>query len=959
MADRERIVYSHGGSSGRHHGSRHHRSHSSNAAAAGEADSAAASHYYSRPAAYVTTASSKDPSTTRKYFLDAPDGRPREDSRTRRSTFDSTGRPPVIVTTRKRDRQPRDTRSPVRESEYYSIPASSSSKSRRPGESRSSRYTPRAPRVQHDHYDRPPVVYPSSPQHSAASIDYGDAGYKYTTVGELVKYDLDHPHQRVSHNVSSRDGRMRAPSAVPVHRYEPSFDDHERLHQRREQRMPEREHYYVPYIDEDGPRAGLRPRPASVSQRPVGHHSHSDRAESEDRRRYEAEQRFRDEQVADRGFGIRMPPHGHAHIHSHSHSHSHGDHRQRSPVRDGPARRLDVPMPGYSATHPRDPITVTTTGPREPGLGSYREPSSAGPSFREPSSATATSYREPSSAGPSFREPSSATTGSFREPMAATTGSFREPTSAATKGAAHAAFVSMREKPSSATTSYREPSSATSSFRESGSATASTRDTASTRETKASSSSKSDDYVAQAALTGLGIITGGLAKSESRPAKTEAPRQDKRDSYQEEPRPRDVVDAPVPSPKRDILESSSKHDMLDSPRTAQKKRASFNPTDTDDLAALRRDLAAMRARDDAPEREAPVRVVKDDTPPRTTREDGPPRTRREDSPPRTTREDGPSRVTRDDSPPRTRREDSPPRTRREEELPMATRENGPTRTTREDGPPRTTRDDIKRESLDGASKRLSYEDTSKRHSPEYPPDRVDEEPRPRRRSPDGHYSSSRRYSEDEEPRRRYSPQEGDVRSSRHYSIDDVRYSQVPPSSRHYPVDEDTRRPHSPENGDSRGRELAIISAADDRVVSPARDKRDARPLRGILKQPKVRFPEESNPIREGVAPHKEDKKIKDVPPGARWTKINRKIVNPEALTIGKERFEVRDDFVIVLRVLDKEEIQAYAAATQVLRERRRAGDPYEPPERHDDEEDDEDDDDDDDEEEEKDKKDKK
>ncbi|TQN66743.1 hypothetical protein CSHISOI_08706 [Colletotrichum shisoi] len=107
-----------------------------------------------------------------------------------------------------------------------------------------------------------------------------------------------------------------------------------------------------------------------------------------------------------------------------------------------------------------------------------------------------------------------------------------------------------------------------------------------------------------------------------------------------------------------------------------------------------------------------------------------------------------------------------------------------------------------------------------------------------------------------------------------------------------------------------------------RVVSPPRDKSDAKPLKGILKAPS-RFPEEDNPIREGVAPHKDDKKLKEVPPGARWTKISRKIVNPEALTVGKERFEVRDDFVIVLRVLSKEEIQAYAAATQVLRERRR------------------------------------
>ncbi|KAG5971872.1 hypothetical protein E4U58_007146 [Claviceps cyperi] len=124
----------------------------------------------------------------------------------------------------------------------------------------------------------------------------------------------------------------------------------------------------------------------------------------------------------------------------------------------------------------------------------------------------------------------------------------------------------------------------------------------------------------------------------------------------------------------------------------------------------------------------------------------------------------------------------------------------------------------------------------------------------------------------------------------------------------------------------RGREVASPASDNNkqvRVVSPPKEKPDGKPLRGILKQPKASFPEEDNPVREGVAPHKEDKKLKEVPPGARWTKINRKIVNPDALTMGKERFEVRDDFVIVLRVLSKDEIQEYAAATQVLRERRR------------------------------------
>lgn len=125
----------------------------------------------------------------------------------------------------------------------------------------------------------------------------------------------------------------------------------------------------------------------------------------------------------------------------------------------------------------------------------------------------------------------------------------------------------------------------------------------------------------------------------------------------------------------------------------------------------------------------------------------------------------------------------------------------------------------------------------------------------------------------------------------------------------------------PPKDDPRGRELVSHNSDEKqvRVVSPPRDKKDEKPLKGILKQPRPAFPEEPNPIREGVAPHKEDKKLKEAPAGAKWTKISRKVVNPEALTIGKERFEVRDDFVIVLRVLSKDEIQAYAAATQVLR----------------------------------------
>jgi hypothetical protein len=106
-----------------------------------------------------------------------------------------------------------------------------------------------------------------------------------------------------------------------------------------------------------------------------------------------------------------------------------------------------------------------------------------------------------------------------------------------------------------------------------------------------------------------------------------------------------------------------------------------------------------------------------------------------------------------------------------------------------------------------------------------------------------------------------------------------------------------------------------------RLVSPPREdskKGDERPVKGILRQPRERFPEDPDPIREGVAPLKDAKKD-GVPPDARWTKISRKLVNPEALELGKERYEARDDFVVVLRVLSKEEVQGYATVTQQIR----------------------------------------
>ena len=122
--------------------------------------------------------------------------------------------------------------------------------------------------------------------------------------------------------------------------------------------------------------------------------------------------------------------------------------------------------------------------------------------------------------------------------------------------------------------------------------------------------------------------------------------------------------------------------------------------------------------------------------------------------------------------------------------------------------------------------------------------------------------------------------------------------------------------------DSSSHEATETRPTQVRVVTPSQEKMEAeQPRRGILRPPREKFPEDPAPVREGVAPLKDAGK-KGVPVNARWTKIDRKLVNPEALDAGNERYEERVDCVIVLRVLTKEEIQAYAAKTQEIRGQR-------------------------------------
>ncbi|OAX83036.1 hypothetical protein ACJ72_02608 [Emergomyces africanus] len=112
-----------------------------------------------------------------------------------------------------------------------------------------------------------------------------------------------------------------------------------------------------------------------------------------------------------------------------------------------------------------------------------------------------------------------------------------------------------------------------------------------------------------------------------------------------------------------------------------------------------------------------------------------------------------------------------------------------------------------------------------------------------------------------------------------------------------------------------------IDVSDERQMNPyhaelSRPKDPEQPPKGILKPPRDKFPEDRTAVREGVAPLKDATK-KGIPQGARWTKVDRKLVTPSALE--GERYEERPDYIIVLRVLTLEEIEEFAKKSSEIR----------------------------------------
>jgi hypothetical protein len=253
------------------------------------------------------------------------------------------------------------------------------------------------------------------------------------------------------------------------------------------------------------------------------------------------------------------------------------------------------------------------------------------------------------------------------------------------------------------------------------------------------------------------------------------------------------------------------------------------------------------------------------------------------------------------------------------------------------------RDSHRRDYDYGGTSRSDHR-TTREHDAEYARDRADG--KSGSRDPKAADEAAKAHSRRKEASRRdhsdsdaddYTTDEG---RQKHLRPPGERQDPESPSNRDKPQDESRRnrqRDSEADDSDSHGRTRrnrnkdtdedtasdSRQSAVEDRLRRTQISKRTASrepetPPKGILKPPREKFPEDKNAVREGVALFKMGNK-KGIPPGARWTKIDRRMVNPAALEAKQERFEERLDYVIVLRVLTREEIQEFAEETQKIR----------------------------------------
>lgn len=107
------------------------------------------------------------------------------------------------------------------------------------------------------------------------------------------------------------------------------------------------------------------------------------------------------------------------------------------------------------------------------------------------------------------------------------------------------------------------------------------------------------------------------------------------------------------------------------------------------------------------------------------------------------------------------------------------------------------------------------------------------------------------------------------------------------------------------------------------IATPSNEDRYASPApKTILRESRKAFPENPKTYREDVGPRPKLPR-KGIPANARWTKVNRNLVNPQSLEEEGIKFNEYVDHVIVLKAMDREEIEKYVTRTAEIRAERR------------------------------------
>lgn len=125
-----------------------------------------------------------------------------------------------------------------------------------------------------------------------------------------------------------------------------------------------------------------------------------------------------------------------------------------------------------------------------------------------------------------------------------------------------------------------------------------------------------------------------------------------------------------------------------------------------------------------------------------------------------------------------------------------------------------------------------------------------------------------------------------------------------------------------------------LSAAPEMSSSPTAHHYGASPR----SMPPMPHPLNSGPPSYGSSPRSSASKLapdrwgNEIPPDAQWTRIKRERVSPEVLERAGVRYEARPDFVAVLGILTREQIEEYARQSAACRAARSRRGP--PPRRH-------------------------